>query len=102
MKINQSEEEKNWAYSLTNKFIETVSRFRSFTTEPIISSSKWVIYGLSMFLCVFTAIVLFCVAVFKIVDKSIPGGSWIAFFSLGLFSFALGVLILRKAKTDIH
>ena len=96
MKTNKKNE--NWTASITNKFIKTVSQFRSFTTDPIISSSKWIIYGLAVLLCVFTALILFGIATFKIIDQSIPGGSWLAFILLGLFSCSLGVLILKKGK----
>ena len=96
MKTNKKNE--NWNSSITNKFIKTVSQFRSFTTDPIIYSSKWIIYGLAVLLCVFTALILFGIAIFKIIDQSIPGGSWLAFSLLGLFSCSLGVLILKKGK----
>ena len=97
MKTNKKNE--NWTASITNKFIKTVSQFRSFTTDPIISSSKWIIYGLAVLICVFTALILFVIAIFKIVDQSIPGGSWLAFILLGLFSCSLGLLIL-KGKSE--
>lgn len=97
MKTNNKNE--NWTASITNKFIKTVSQFRSFTTDPIISSSKWIIYGLAVLLCVFTTLILFGIAIFKIVDQSIPGGSWLAFILLGLFSCSLGLLIL-KGKSE--
>ena len=90
---------ENWATSITNKFIRTVSQFRSFTTDPIISSSKWIIYGLAVLLCVFTALILFIIAIFKIVDQSISGGPWLTFILLGLFSCSLGLLIL-KGKSE--
>jgi len=96
--MKTSKKNENWAASITSKFIKTVSQFRSFTTDPIISSSKWIIYGLAVLLCVFTALILFCVAIFKIVDQSIPGGSWLAFILLGLFSCSLGLLILKRQK----
>jgi len=97
MKTNNKNE--NWTASITNNFIKTVSQFRSFTTDPIISSSKWIIYGLAVLLCVFTTLILFGIAIFKIVDQSIPGGSWLAFILLGLFSCSLGLLIL-KGKSE--
>ena len=96
MKTNKKNE--NWTASITNKFIKTVSQFRSFTTDPIISSSKWIIYGLAVLFFVFTALILFGIAIFKIIDQSIPGGSWLAFILLGLFSCSIGVLILKKGK----
>ena len=96
MKTNNQNE--NLTASITNKFIKTVSQFRSFTTDPIISSSKWIIYGLAVLLCIFTALVLFCIAIFKIVDQSIPGGSWLAFILLGSFFCSLGLLIVKKGK----
>ena len=96
--MKTSKKNENWAASITSKFIKTVSQFRSFTTDPIISSSKWIIYGLAVLLCVFTALILFCVAIFKIVDQSIPGGSWLAFILLGLFSCSLGLLIRKRQK----
>jgi len=98
MKTNKKNE--NWTASITNKFIKTVSQFRSFTTDPIISSSKWIVYGLAVLLCVFTALILFGIAIFKIVDQSIPGGSWLAFILLGLFSCFLGFLLLKKRKNE--
>lgn len=102
MNTNRNNEEQNRTGLITNKFIEIVSRFRSFTTDPIITSSKWFIYGLGIFTCALVAIILLSIAIFKIIDQSIPGGSWLALFSLGLFSTALGILLLKKAKTDIH
>ena len=96
MKTNKKNE--NWTASITNKFIKTVSQFRSFTTDPIISSSKWIIYGIAILLCVFVAIIFFVIAIFKIIDYVIPGGSWLAFILFGLFSCSLGVLILKKGK----
>ena len=96
MKTNNQNE--NLTASITNKFIKTVSQFRSFTTDPIISSSKWIIYGLAVLLCVFTALILFIIAIFKIVDQSISGGAWLTFILLGLFSCSLGFLILKKGK----
>ena len=96
MKTNKKNE--NWTASITNKFIKTVSQFLSFTTDPIITSSKWIIYGLAVLLCVSTALILFGIAIFKIIDQSIPGGSWLAFILLGLFSCSIGVLILKKGK----
>ena len=100
MKTNKKNEK--WTASITNKFIKTVSQFRSFTTDPILSSSKWIIYGLAILLCIFAAIILFGIAIFKIADQSIPVGSWLAFMFLGLFSCALGLLTLKKGKSGIH
>ena len=96
--MKTSKKNENWAASITSKFIKTVSQFRSFTTDPIISSSKWIIYGLAVLICVFTALILFVIAIFKIVDQSIPGGSWLAFILLGLFSCSLGLLIRKRQK----
>ena len=48
MKTNK--ENENWTTSITNKFIKVVSQFRSFTTDPIVSSSKWIIYGIAILL----------------------------------------------------
>ena len=57
MKTDKKNE--NWNVSITNKFIKLVSQFRSLTTDPIISSSKWIIYGIAIFLCVLAAIIFF-------------------------------------------
>ena len=98
MKTNK--ENENWTTSITNKFIKVVSQFRSFTTDPIVSSSKWIIYGIAILLCVFTAVIFFVIAIFKIIDHAIPGESWLAFIFLGLFSCVLGLLILKKGKRN--
>ena len=63
MKTNK--ENENWTTSITNKFIKVVSQFRSFTTDPIVSSSKWIIYGIAILLCVFTSVIFFVIAIFK-------------------------------------
>ncbi|MFL3019042.1 MAG: hypothetical protein ACJZ17_06395 [Acidimicrobiales bacterium] len=96
MKTDKKNE--NWNVSITNKFIKLVSQFRSLTTDPIISSSKWIIYGIAIFLCVLAAIIFFGIAIFKIIDQTLPGGSWLAFIFLGLFFCVSGILILKKRK----
>ena len=98
--MKPNKENENWTTSITNKFIKAVSQFRSFTTDPIISSSKWIIYGIAILLCVFVAIIFFVIAIFKIIDYVIPGGSWLAFIFLGLFSCILGLLILKKGQSN--
>ena len=98
MKTNK--ENENWTTSITNKFIKVVSQFRSFTTDPIVSSSKWIIYGIAILLCVFTSVIFFVIAIFKIIDHAIPGESWLAFIFLGLFSCVLGLLVLKKGKSN--
>ena len=53
-----SEERRDWATTLVDRVVDAVERLRSATTQPVITATRALVYGVLGALCLISAVVL--------------------------------------------
>ena len=86
-----AEERRDWATTLVDRVVDAVERLRSATTQPVITATRALVYGVLGALCLISAVVLASIGAFRLLDLVLPGESWSAHLVLG------GVLCLLGA-----
>ena len=79
-----------WETQITDRFVHTVDRLRALTTQPLLTASRGVVFGLVAIICGLTVLILFSVGIFRLLNNVLPGGSWTAYLVLGGLCCALG------------
>jgi hypothetical protein len=84
---------EQWPAQATEAIVSVVGTVRDRTTEPAITASRAVVYGLFAAILGIVAAVLAITLVIRLANNYIPGGIWIVYLGLGAI-FALGGLVL--------
>ena len=92
--------EPDWAGSLVDRMVEVVQRVRSLTTQPAVTASRGIVYGLVAAVCLIAALVLVAVGLFRLADLALPGGSWVAHLCAGGLFCLLGRLLLSRRSAS--
>ena len=86
----------DWVTSLVARFVATVENIRRATTQPILTMARGLGYGSLILACVFTALILAGIGLFRLLDVVVPGESWSAHLILGSAFCALGGLLWSR------
>ena len=78
-----SEERRDWTTTLVDWVVDTVERLRSVTTQPVITVTRALVYGVLGASCLIGAVVLASIGAFRLLDLALPGESWSAHLVLG-------------------
>jgi hypothetical protein len=89
----------DWPVRAADTIERVVGQVRAKTTGPAIVASRWVVYGLLAAFLGMVALVLFIVAVVRVMDVWIPGDVWIPYLILGLVFALGGALLWRRRST---
>ena len=92
--------EPDWAGSLVDRIVEVVQRVRSVTTQPAVTASRGIVYGLVAAVCLIAALVLVAVGLFRLADLALPGGSWVAHLCAGGLFCLLGRLLWSRRSAS--
>ena len=88
--------EPDWAGSLVGRIVEVVQRVRSVTTQPAVTASRGIVYGLVAVVCLVAALVLVGLGLFRLADLVLPGGSWFVHLCAGGLFCLLGKLLWSR------
>ncbi|MDG2427647.1 MAG: hypothetical protein P8M16_04395 [Acidimicrobiales bacterium] len=88
----------DWASSIVGRFIDLVDQVRSVTTQPVISLSRALVFGLVMVCSALAATVVAGIGIFRLLNIAIPGESWSAHLALGALFCALGTLLWLRRR----
>ena len=96
--------ELDWAGSLVNRIVEVVQRVRSVTTQPAVTASRGIVYGLVAAVCLIAALILVGLGLFRLADLGLPGGSWVVHLGAGGLFCLLGQLLWsrRAARRSVR
>ena len=78
-----SEERRDWATTLVDRVVTAVESLRSVTTQPFITATRALVYGVLGASCLIGAVVLASIGTFRLLDLVLPGESWSAHLVLG-------------------
>ena len=94
----------HWIDDSTAKLESLVGLARNLTARPVLKASAFLVYGLALAFCVFTALVLLLIAFGRAVDAYAPGPLWAGYFVTGLVFIFAGLILWRFRRspaTDI-
>ena len=86
----------DWAGSLVGRVVEIVQRVRSVTTQPAVTVSRGIVYGLVAAVCLIAALILVGLGLFRLADLALPGGSWVVHLCAGGLFCLLGKLLWSR------
>jgi len=89
-----------WEAQVTERFVGVVDRLRARTTQPLLTASRGVVFGLVAIICGLTVLVLFSVGIFRLLNNVLPGGGWAAYLVLGGLCCALGAWFWSRRLPD--
>jgi len=89
-----------WEAQITDRFVRAVDRLRARTTQPLLTASRGVVFGLVVIICGLTVLILFSVGIFRLLNNVLPGGSWTAYLVLGGLCCALGAWFWSRRLPD--
>ena len=78
-----SEKRRDWATALVDRVVTAVESLRSVTTQPFITATRALVYGVLGASCLIGAVVLASIGTFRLLDLVLPGESWSAHLVLG-------------------
>lgn len=90
---NSGEPKPDWPTALVDRVVMATRRVQSITTQPALSASRGIVYGLVLAFCLTATLVLIGLAVFRLADLILPGESWAAHLCAGGLFCLLGVLL---------
>ncbi|MBC8194719.1 MAG: hypothetical protein ISR43_06750 [Acidimicrobiia bacterium] len=93
------DEEHDWAVSATDRVVEVVDRIRAVTTQPALTASRGVVYGLLAAICLIVVLVLLLLGIFRLLDVVVPGESWSAHLILGSALCLAGGFLWTRRNT---
>jgi hypothetical protein len=87
----------DWAMQTADTIERLVETVRSNTSDRLISVTRLLVFGLVAAVVGTTALILFAIAVVRILDSYLPGGVWVAHLVLGGFFTLAGLLLWQQA-----
>ena len=96
--------EPDWTGSLVDRIVEVVQRVRTVTTQPAVTASRGIVYGLVASVCLIAALVLIVLGMFRLADLALPGGNWVVHLCAGGLFCLLGKLLWsrRSARESVR
>ena len=91
-----SEKRRDWATALVDRGVDAVERLRLATTQPVITATRTLVYGVLGALGLISAVVLASIGAFRLLDLVLPGESWAAHLVLGGALCLLGVWLWSR------
>ena len=91
-----SEKRRDWATALVDRVVDAVERLRLATTQPVITATRTLVYGVLGALCLIGAVVLASIGAFRLLDLVLPGESWSAHLVVGGALCLLGVWLWSR------
>ncbi|MBM17066.1 MAG: hypothetical protein QF628_01320 [Acidimicrobiales bacterium] len=95
-----SDEGRDWAVAATNRVVEVVDRIRSTTTQPALTATRGIVYGLLAGICLIALVVFLFLGIFRLLDVVLPGESWSAHLVLGAALCLVGSLLWARRHTS--
>ena len=87
----------DWAVQTADTIERLVETVRSNTSDRLISITRLIVFGMVAGIVGTAALVLFAIAIVRLLDSYLPGGVWVAHLVLGgLFTLA-GLLLWQQA-----
>ena len=83
---------------IVDRFISFVDQIRSRTTQPIITGARGLVYGLVVLICSFAILSLLAVGIFRFIENTLPGDSWIAYIDCGSLFCLLGTWMWSRRE----
>ena len=101
---DEGRSEPDWAILIVDRVVDVVQRIRSVTTQPAVTVSRGIVYGLVAGVCLIAASVLVGLGLFRLADLALPGESWAAHLCAGGLFCLLGRLLWsrRSARRSIR
>jgi hypothetical protein len=93
---SKGESEPDWIGLLVDRTVEVVQRIRSVATQPAVTASRAIVYGLVAAVCLIAALVLVGLGLFRLADLALPGGSWVVHLCAGGLLCLLGILLWNR------
>jgi hypothetical protein len=90
---------RDWAVAATDRVVEVVDRIRSVTTQPALTATRGIVYGLLAGICLIALAVLLFLGIFRLLDVVVPGDSWSAHLVLGSALCLVGSLLWTRRHT---
>lgn len=97
---DDEEAKEDWTATIVRRFFKVVETARSTTTQPAITASRGVVYGLVFLICLTAVLALTAVGLFRLVNLILPGDSWSAYLVTGALSCLLGGVLWSRRFTD--
>jgi|GEM_PF-172484 threonine/homoserine/homoserine lactone efflux protein len=82
--------------AIVDRFISFVDQLRSRTTQPIITGARGLVYGLVVLICSFAILSLLAIGIFRFIENTLPGDSWIAYIACGSLFCLLGTWVWSR------
>jgi hypothetical protein len=82
----------DWPAQATAQIVKTVDMVRAKTTEPAITVSRGIVYGLLVAILGVTAIVVFSILLIRFVDIWVPGDVYWAYLIVGGLFLVVGLV----------
>ncbi len=88
----------DWTTQGADTVEQLVTTVRDKTVVPATNATKAVVYGLLVLFFGLTALTLFCIMVFRILNVYVPGGVWVSWLILGgIFVLAGGFCWTKRS-----
>jgi len=85
----------DWAAQVADTIERVVGQVRSRTTQPVISLTRAIVFGLLAAILGVTALVLVAILAVRILSY-LPGGVWVAYLITGTIFVLVGVVAMAK------
>ncbi len=90
--------ERDWAQQGSDLVLRYVDTVRDKTTKPMLKGARLVVYGVIAGTLGFVALVALSLALFRGVDRALPGQVWSAYLLFGGVFFLAGLFVFTKRR----
>jgi len=86
----------DWPAQAADTVVEFVDKVRDKTTEPVITATRGVVFGLVAAILGLIALVLLVLFLFRITDVYLPGEVWSAYLLWGVVFVVAGAILFAR------
>lgn len=90
--------ERDWAQQGSDLVLRYVDTVRDKTTKPVLKGARVVVYGLIAGTLAFVALVALSLALFRGIDRALPGQVWSTYALFGGVFFLAGLAIFTRRR----
>jgi len=90
--------ERDWAQQGSDLVLRYVDTVRDKTTKPMLKGARVVVYGVIAGTLGFVALVALSLALFRGIDRALPGQVWSTYLVFGGFFFLAGLFVFAKRR----
>jgi len=95
-----SDRRRDWAITATDKVVDIVDLIRSTATQPALTATRGIVYGLLATICSVAVLAFLSIGIFRLLDELLPGESWSAYLVLGSLMCLVGGFLWTRRSTD--